>query len=202
MLNKLAILVYATQLLTAQSAEPITAADRERAISYLQQTRQQYVDLLSSVNEAQWKYKASPERWSIAECAEHIALTEDEIHNGMRKNLDRPRPDSEALAKARAKDDRIIPEILDRSKKREAPPQIRPTGRWVSKDETLKNFLASRDRVIEYMRTTQDDLYGHLGGHATLGPITTYQWYIALSAHTQRHLEQAAEVTREPGYPR
>jgi hypothetical protein len=35
-----------------------------------------FLDATQGLSVAQWNFKPSPERWSVAECANHIALTE------------------------------------------------------------------------------------------------------------------------------
>jgi hypothetical protein len=46
-------------------------------MSHLHATRKQVLDLIAPLSEAQWTFKAGPDRWSIAECAEHITETEN-----------------------------------------------------------------------------------------------------------------------------
>src|SRR5215204_723366 len=59
------------------TAEPLTKAERDQAMSHLQGSRKQVLDFIAPLSEAQWTFKSAPTRWSIAECAEHIAETEN-----------------------------------------------------------------------------------------------------------------------------
>src|SRR5215831_1701447 len=61
---------------TAATAQTITQADRDKAIAELQGSRQAFLDATKGLSPAQWNFKAGPDRWSIAECANHIALSE------------------------------------------------------------------------------------------------------------------------------
>ena len=63
----------------AAEASSLSDQERERAIAYLQETRKDFLAAVDGLSEEQWKFKASPERWSIAETAEHIAHTEGTI---------------------------------------------------------------------------------------------------------------------------
>jgi len=63
----------------AATDQPLTQSDRDKAIAELQGSRQMFLDATKGLSPAKWNFKAAPERWSIAECAEHIALSEDFI---------------------------------------------------------------------------------------------------------------------------
>jgi hypothetical protein len=54
-----------------------TQVDKDKAIKYLESTRQGVLDATAGLSEAQWNFKAGPDRWSIAQVAEHIAASED-----------------------------------------------------------------------------------------------------------------------------
>jgi len=70
----LAVLALAgTSLVLGQT---ITQAERDFAVSNLQASRKKFLDSIAGLSEAQWKFKPAPDRWSVAECAEHIALSE------------------------------------------------------------------------------------------------------------------------------
>jgi len=53
-------------------AQSLTAADREKAIQYLEQTRSGVIAATKGLSDAQMKFKSAPDRWSIAETLEHI----------------------------------------------------------------------------------------------------------------------------------
>jgi hypothetical protein len=59
--------------------ETITQAERDFAVSYLQPSRKKFLDSIAGLSEAQSKFKPAPDRWSVAECAERITLSEQLI---------------------------------------------------------------------------------------------------------------------------
>ena len=63
--------------------------DKKFLLNYLKQTRQDFLKSISGLSEAQWNYKPSPERWSIAECAEHITLAENFIRDAKGQETDK-----------------------------------------------------------------------------------------------------------------
>ena len=63
------------------AAEPtMNPDDRGEVLKLLHDSRQELLDSISGLSEAQWNWKAAPGRWSIAETAEHILLTEGGHH--------------------------------------------------------------------------------------------------------------------------
>src|SRR5271167_5152665 len=61
----------------AIAAQAQTPADKERALKYLESTKQAVLDATAGLSEAQWNFKSAPDRWSVAEVTEHIAAAED-----------------------------------------------------------------------------------------------------------------------------
>src|ERR1700739_4412867 len=54
-------------------------AEKKKALAYLESTKKDVLDATSGLSPAQWNFKPAPDRWSIAECMEHIAAAEDFI---------------------------------------------------------------------------------------------------------------------------
>src|SRR5258708_14536699 len=71
----LALFLLAIFTLTmAASAQTLTQADRDKAMSELQSSRQEFLDPTKGHSPTQWNFNARQDRRSIAECAEHIEL--------------------------------------------------------------------------------------------------------------------------------
>src|SRR5664279_2339259 len=64
---------------SAAAPSTLTKEERDRAIDYLKETQKDFLAATEGLSDAQWKFKAAPDRWSIAEVAEHIAVTEGTI---------------------------------------------------------------------------------------------------------------------------
>ncbi len=93
----------------------------------------------------------------------------------------------------------VLTMVPDRSTKRQAPPELVPTGRWTPA-ETLDHFLQSRARTIEFLRTTPD-LRQHVMD-SPLGPMDAYEWLLFIAAHSERHTKQILEVEASPDFPK
>jgi hypothetical protein len=195
------ILLLACALVCFSSAsfgQALTPADREKGVKYLEQTRDAVVAATKGLSEAQWKYKAAPDKWSVAETLEHIALGEDYLF-GYEKNkvmTEPPGPADRDIAKI---DAMVLAMVPDRSTKRQAPPELVPTGRWTP-DQALDHFLKSRAVTIEYMKTTAD-LRDHVAD-SPLGKLDGYEWLLFIGAHSERHTKQILEVKADAGFPK
>jgi len=188
------------------SAEPLTKDERDQAMSHLHGTRKMVLDLIAPLSEAQWTFKAGPERWSIAECAEHITETENMLRGLIQQNAKKlPVDEAKRTAQAAQKEasaKAVLTAMTDRSKPATAPGEIRPTGRYATKAALVAMFNTRRDETIRYIETTDDDLRGRFMKAGPTAERDLYDMILVISGHSERHLLQMKEVTAAPGYPK
>ena len=180
----------------------LTKDDRDRAVEYLKQTQKDFLASIAGVSEAQWKFKAAPDRWSIAETAEHIAVTEQMIWDLVSGKIMKSAPAPEKRAEAQGKDEIILTKIPDRSRKAQAPEQLKPTGKWATQAALMKDFEATRGKEIAFVTETKEDLRNYFEEHPFLKTMDAYQWLIFNGAHCKRHTAQILEVKADPNYPK
>ena len=181
-------------------AQTLSQADRNKALAYLESTRQGVVDATKGLSSAQWNFKAGPDRWSIAEVAEHIAAAEDYLRGRVvEKVMVAPaRPAGEDVV---AIDEMILKMIPDRSHKAQAPEPLKPTNRFGSPEATLKHFAESRATTEDFLKKTPD-----LREHAVDSPLgkklDAYEWILFIGAHSERYTKQILEVKVDPNFPK
>jgi hypothetical protein len=199
----LCLLVVFTMTVAA-STQTLTPAERDKAIVELEGSRQAFLDATKGLSPAQWNFKAGPDRWSIAECAEHIALSEDFIFGVVTNQVMKSPLTPEKRDAVKGKDDVLVKMLQDRSHKATAPEPIDPTKRPMPAANSVKQFLASRAHTIEYVKTTQDDLRDHFADHPVpaIGTLDAYQWVLLISGHSRRHTLQILEVKADPNFPK
>lgn len=180
----------------------ITKEERDRAIEYLKETQKDFLKATEGLSDAQWKFKAAPDRWSIAETAEHIAVTEDTIWKLVSEKMMKSPATPEKAAEAAGKDEVILTKVPDRSRKAQAPEQLKPTGRWATRAPLVKDFEASRSQEIAFLKETKEDLRNHFEEHPFLKTIDAYQWLLLNGAHCKRHTAQILEVKADPNFPK
>src|SRR6266704_1133396 len=196
----LTLFLLAIVTVAMASDQTITQSDRDKGIAELQGSRQAFLDATKGLTPAQWNFKAAPDRWSIAECAEHIALSEDFIFGVVSNQVMKTPTTPEKRDAVKGKDDLILKMMQDRSHKATAPEPIDPAKRPMPAEASVKQFLASRAHTIEYLKTTQDDLRDHFFDHPVpvIGTLDGYQWIMLISGHSRRHTLQILEVKADP----
>jgi len=193
--------------LTARSAElKLTPSEIEQAHLYLDQTRNGVIGATKGLSEAQWKFKPTPDRWSIAEIVEHMVVVQELVLGPIREQLAKS-PVITADRDSKQVDTIIVNQLPDRLQKFQAPEMLRPTGRWepsAALDRLIKNYA----RLSEYLDSTPD-----LRQHQIEGPplkavskgayemMDGYQWVLGAAAHTERHTKQILEVKADPNFP-
>ena len=201
-----AVLAFLASISLAQTAAPktstLTDAERKELIKYLNETRKNFLDAIKGLSEAQWKFKSAPDRWSVAEVAEHIAVSEETLMGMVTDRILKSPAAPEKKEAAQGKDELLKKQVTDRSTKVQAPEMLKPTNRWATEAELAKAFSASRDKNINFVKTTQEDLRSHFGPHPILKDLDAYQWIILISAHSARHTAQINEVKADPNFPK
>jgi len=178
----------------------ITDSERSFLVDQLQQSKKYFLDTIAGVTEAQWKFKPSPTAWSIAECAEHIVLSEDflfKTSQGILKTPVVPRPETSNSEQ----DHKLVVMIGDRSHKATAPEPITPSGKFATPADAAAAFTEKRDRNLAYAKTTTDDLRVHTV-KGPLGIMDAYQFLLLMASHTGRHTDQIKEVQANADYPK
>jgi uncharacterized damage-inducible protein DinB len=181
-------------------AQTLSQADLDRGLQYLETTKKNIVDATRGLSDAQWNFKPSVFKWSVAQVMEHIAASEDllrQMAEGQIKQQSPPVTDRD-LKKT---DDRVLEVIPDRSKKFQAPEQLRPRNQFGSPEAALKHFLESRAKTVELLKTTPD-LRAHVADSGLLGKIDAYERILFIAAHSERHTKQLLEVKADPKFPK
>jgi len=196
--TKSAILFGAISLAGGATGQDITNMEREQALHYLAETRAGVIEAVKGLSEAQFNFKPAPDRWSVAECLEHIATVETLVLTGVRVRLEKgpaPSPDRDV----KQLDTLILTMVPDRSTKVKAPPQLVPTGHSTP-TANLEQFLASRQQTVNCLKS-DSNLRGHVADHPVFGPLDGYQWILAAAGHSERHTKQIQEVKADPNFP-
>ncbi len=176
----------------------LTQPEREEMLALLRDSEGEMLRLLNGVSDEQWRFKPAPDRWSIGETAEHVALIEPRILMRISVALNAPpNPDWEAHHRGV---DQLRPGLLNRAGKVNAPEMLHPKSER-AREEVLTAFREERAKTIAFAETTDAPLKRHFAPHPVLGNISAYSWLVALGLHTMRHNLQIAEVQNEPAYP-
>jgi len=182
-------------------AETPAAPDKELTAKHLEESREALVAATKGLSAAQWSFRETPERWSAAEIAEHLAASEDLLFQLVTEQVMKTEKMAEPLPNVEETDKQVLAFLTDRSKKFQAPEPLQPTNRFETPEKAMEHFLASRARTLEYLKSTPD-----LRLYAMEGPggqkRDAQQWLLFISGHTVRHTLQLNEVKAHADYPK
>ena len=180
-------------------AQELTQADKDKALQYLESTKKDVLDATRDLSPAQWNFKSAPDRWSIAECMEHIAAAEDFIRgwdaDGVMKGPATPGRDVAKIDAA------IIENVPERKTKVQAPDEIKPSNRYGSPQGSIDHFVESRAKTEQFLKDTPG-LRDHTADSPTGAKWDAYEFILLIAAHSERHTNQIKEVKADPNYPK
>jgi len=171
--------------------------EREFLLRYLAASRERLVEIVQALSKEQQRFRA-PDRWSVADCVEHVSIVEKAVLKKIQALILEPSP---IQTDAGVPDDTVLSRVPSRSTRRISPPEALPRRRWTDFGALLRQFEAARERSLRFVAVTQADLRGHFFRHPHLGELDCYQWLLFLGAHAERHARQAEEVISDPAFP-
>jgi uncharacterized damage-inducible protein DinB len=177
----------------------MTSAERELLLKNLAESRERLLRLSHGLTREQLHYRPAPDRWSVAECLEHIITVERRVFGLIQKTLETG-PDPSKRSALEGQDHTMVAGAVGRVARFQAPDILVPTGRWPD-DQLLLEFESARQRTREFAAATQADLRQHFFKHPIFGDIDLYQWLLLISAHCDRHCAQSEEVLANPECP-
>ena len=189
----LTICLFAVPLFAA----PMTNEDREHLLVHFEMTTQMVAEQVHGLSPAQLEYKASPDRWSIREVVSHLAVAEPDYWRDIQKAL-RAAPDMNGKTSA-ATDADILWYGIDRVVHTKTGGGHEKVDTYKDLGQALGKFQALRATMIEYIKSTNDDMRAHSFGDREV--IDCWQWMLEISTHAQRHIEQIREIKNDPNFP-
>ena len=173
--------------------------ERKTTTEHLMQTQERLISTVDGLTEAQLNFKATPESWSVAECVEHLAISENML-NGMLQGALKEPANPAMRDSVTMPDEELIGFISVRDTKVKTGKPFEPSGKYGTHEETLKAFTSKRQEHIEYINTTEDDLRNHYG-KLPFATIDGLQIILFMSGHTERHVKQMEEVMAHEDFP-
>ncbi len=200
---KKAILPFIVLMLVGFSPKPtqLTEAERALAVKHLSETRDHMLKVLNGLTEEQLNFKPSDGSWSIAECVEHIAISENAFEGFLKKTV--AEGNIPALKDSLVfKDEQLMGVLTDRSKKFKTTEPFEPNGKFGSHEEAVAAFLKKRNEHIEYVKTTEDDLRNRFSQDLPFGIVDGLQVIIFAAGHSERHILQMEEIMAHADFPK
>jgi DinB family protein len=159
------------------------------------------------LNRDQLNWKPSAERWSVAQCFDHLLTanqsyfpTIDEVLAGKKQTLWERIPVLPGLAA------KMLIKYLDpaSTRKIKAPKRFEPAQSDITAT-VIDDFVAQQATLTEKMDATKHLDLDHVVITSPAASAITYSLldaYRIIVVHEHRHFQQAKRVTEEPAFPR
>jgi len=164
-------------------------------------------EVVSGLSNAQLNWKPAPEKWSIAQCLDHLAVTSHKFDGYF----------SDALARGRKKwpvstGPAYRPSFMggwliklvnpEGGRNLTAPKVFRPSESSI--DQPLEKFLKQQERFIQFVQKTKGVDYNRMRIRSPVTPLIRYSLadaFVVTVVHGRRHLAQARRVLEASDFP-
>jgi uncharacterized damage-inducible protein DinB len=164
-------------------------------LRYLDDHRAELDRAIDSVPPDLRETRPAPDRWSVAEIVEHVAIVEERI----RKLLTGQVEAAKAAGPGAEHEARAVPtfderRILDRSRKITAHESLLPRS-GMSAAAARAKLAEQQEAMRDFVRSTDGlALEGVIVQNPVLGPLNIHQWMMFVAGHEVRHAEQIREA--------
>lgn len=173
--------------------------EKEFLLNYYTESQQLLLENVQGLSEAQMNYKPSEEEWSINEILEHVILTEKALFNSSQELL-LLAANPERKEEIKMSDQDFLDGMTNRNSKFKTTPELEPSGVYNNSEDALREFRAQRDEITRFISNSSQELRDYISD-SPFGPMDSYQTFLFIAGHTNRHVQQIEEVKTTPGFP-
>ncbi len=187
-----------------------TESERQLLIDGLKRTENDLINEIENLNEDQWNFHESPERWSIREIVEHLEI-QDEMYYRELYIISKTPILPEYVDLVKGNDSKILEYATDPTPGNSGW-LLAPIGRFCDKASSIKAFERIRGEVIKFVKESNQDFRlhftfrkypedGSLSNPGLWDIRDLHQLLLTTIAHTDRHIGQIRKVKEHPDYP-
>lgn len=167
----------------------MNGGEKDEILDALQYSRRSFLISLSGVTEELAVKSTGADRWSILECVEHVAVSEEFLLSliPQAKTGESPVVDESRAAF-------ILAHGADRSHPVISPEAVRPAARFTTLDDAVQCWSRSRDRTFQFVEGCNENLHSKWVTHPLLGPVNCYEVLALIAVHPDRHAKQIFEI--------
>ena len=171
----------------------------EETLEYLDSQRAALREAVELVPPTQRDQQPGPDRWSVAQVLDHLAMIEKRVTMLLSKRIAGARaagiePETETGSLLNSIP---TPRIVDRTQRVSAPAEVRPESNMDA--ATAWAELEQCSAALQAAALTGDGLALSkvMHTHPILGEINLYQWMLFVGSHKARHVAQVREIAEQ-----
>ena len=153
------------------------------------ETRNNLLEEITLLSDAQFNSKPDMNKWSIAQVCHHLVLLDERVIKVISSGL----KEIDSIQRERQQIHSIL---LDRKKKFTAPEFLEPSLEPFEVQQMIDLLNDSRKKLLTFLSTIEDVsiLAKKSMKHPALGELLLNQWIELIYLHEQRHIEQIKEI--------
>lgn len=192
---------------SAEDPSPaVTDEEYAQIIEDLDLAQDTLVNLITGMTDEQWKFKQNPDRWSVAECVEHIVGTQHAILDGIQATLAGPR-DPQWYERTKDKNEFVRQTVSTRNPGGAGSPfkvsyEFNPKGDW-DRGHGIAEFFKAQGALRAFVETMPREIKDRtmMNPFPQIGWMNLHDWLTLAPLHVIRHSKQIAEVQQDAKYP-
>ncbi len=202
----LIVSLFVTNTFAEDPSPVLTDAEVKALIALVDETQDALISRITGLTDEQWNFKPRPDRWSVGECVEHIALSEAGLLAQVRAVIGGP-ADPEWATKSAGKLAIVKAAVPNRGPQGQggfqAPEPLQPVNKW-ERSKGIEEFYAAHGKMRAYFETMDPHVKDRGMPHPApqLGWMNAHDWLNLILYHTVRHTKQLIEVQEDPNYPK
>jgi len=168
----------------------------EEVLNYLDTQRKELRAAIDSIPTATRNTQPTANQWSVAQVLDHLTIVDRRVAAGVGKWI----ADAQASGLGQEEETTSVTgtipneKIVDRSRKVEAPEEIRPRTD-IDAETAWAELEQARAKLRAAFLTGDGFALGQVvQTHPVLGPINVYQWMLFCASHEARHTLQIREI--------
>lgn len=164
--------------------------------------------LVAGLSDNQMSWTSSPDRWSIAQCLDHLAVTSRQFSSDFTTAIKQGREKWPVTSPVQYKPSlvggwlirQVVPET---TRKVPSPKVFRPSPSTLI-EGALEKFLNQQSMFLSFVREAQGIDYNKVRLRSPVTPLMRYSLadaFVVTVVHGWRHLAQAKRVRDTSGFP-
>lgn len=164
--------------------------------------------LVAGLDDNQMSWTSSPDRWSIAQCLDHLAVTSRQFNSDFTTAIKQGRDKWPVTSAVQYKPSLVggwlIRQVVPETTRKVPSPKVFRPSQSTLIEGALEKFLNQQSMFLSFVREAQGIDYNKVRLRSPVTPLMRYSLadaFVVTVVHGWRHLAQAKRVRHTSGFP-